>query len=89
MLLKCELMLLKCQINTDTNQNGVLFPTKCVERVLNNSFLISIFLDKLVSEFLHKTMFIFKTHNSTIKIRSHHFMQKLSDLFKISETKNE
>jgi len=26
MLLKCELMLLECRINTDTNKNGFLFP---------------------------------------------------------------
>ena len=66
-----------------------MFPTKCVERVMNNSCLVSIILEKLVSEFLHKTMFICKTHNSTLKIRNHHFMQKLTDLFKIIETKHE
>ena len=67
-------MLLQCQFNENTNQNGVLFPTKCVERVFNNACLVSIILDKLVSEFLLKTMFIYKTHNSTLKIRTHHFM---------------
>ena len=30
MLLKCELMLLKFQINTNTNKNGLLLPTKCL-----------------------------------------------------------
>ena len=49
MLLKCELMLLQCYFNENTNQNGGLFPTKCVERVLNISCLVSIILDKLVS----------------------------------------
>ena len=34
-------------------------------------------------------MFICKTHNSTFKIRKHYFMQKLTDLFKIIETKHE
>ena len=29
-----EIMLLKFQFNENTNQNGVLFPTNCVERVL-------------------------------------------------------
>ena len=82
-------MLLKCQLNENTNQNGVLFPTKCVERVLNNSCLVSTILDKLVSELLHKTIFICKTHNSALKIRNHHFMQKLTDLFKIIETQHE
>ena len=66
-------MLLRCQVNENTYQNGVLFPTKYVERVLNNSCL----------------MFICKTYNSTLKIRNHHFMQKLTDLFKIMETKQE
>ena len=66
-----------------------MFPTKCVEKVLNNSCLVSIILDKLVSEFLNKTMFICKTHNSTLKIRNLYFMQKLTDLFKIIETKHE
>ena len=82
-------MLLKCWLNENTNQNGVLFLTKCVERVLNNSCIVSIILDKLVSELLHKTMFICKTHNSALKIRNHHFMQKLTDLFKIIEIKHE
>ena len=31
MLLKCELMLLKCQINTNTNKIGFLHPTKYLE----------------------------------------------------------
>ena len=88
MLLKCELMLSKYQFNENSNQNGILFPTKCVERVLNNSCIVSIILDKLVSELLHKTMFICKTHNSALKIRNHHFMQKLTDLFKIIEIKH-
>ena len=82
-------MLLKCQINTNTNKNGFLLPTKCLEGVLNNSRLVSIILDKLVSELLHKTMFICKSHNSALDIFNNHFMQKLSDLFKIIETKHE
>ena len=57
MLLKSELMLLKCLFNENTHQNGVLIPTKCVERVLNNSCLVSIILD-IASEFFHKTMFM-------------------------------
>ena len=70
------------------NQNGVLIPTKCVEGVLSNSCLVSIILvSKLVSEFLH--MFICKTHNSALKIRNPHFMQKQTDLFKIILTKHE
>ena len=82
-------MLFKFQFNENTAQNGVLCPTKCVESVLNNSCLVLFILDKLESEFLHKTMFICKTHNSALKIRNHHFMQKLTDLFKIIETKHE
>ena len=37
MLLKCELMLFKCQINTDTYKNGCLLSTKCLERALKYS----------------------------------------------------
>ena len=37
MILKCELMLLKNQINTNTNKNGFSFPKKCVERLFNYS----------------------------------------------------
>ena len=33
MLLECELMLLKCKINANTNKNGFLPPTKCLEEV--------------------------------------------------------
>ena len=46
-------------------------------------------LDKIVSEFLHKTMFICYTNNSALKSRNHHFMQKLTYLCKIIETKHE
>ena len=38
MLLKFELMLLKCQINTNTTKNGFMLPTKCLEGVLKNSY---------------------------------------------------
>ena len=37
-----EIMLIKCQFNGNTNQNGVLFPSKCLEMVLSNSCLVSI-----------------------------------------------
>ena len=30
-LLKCSLVLLKSHINTTTNENGLLLPTKCLE----------------------------------------------------------
>ena len=33
--------------------------------------------------------FMCKTHNSSLKIRNHHFMPKLTDLFKIIITKHE
>ena len=33
-----ELMLLKCQINKNTNKNGFLLPTKCLEGVLKHSY---------------------------------------------------
>ena len=47
MLLKCELMLLKSQINRKTIKNGFLLPTKCLEEVLNYSYLVSIILNFL------------------------------------------
>ena len=43
MLLKCELMLLKCQIYTHTKKKGFLHPTKCLEWVLK--YLVSIILN--------------------------------------------
>ena len=42
MLLKWKLMILKCQINTNTNKKGFLHPTKCLERFLKYSYLVSI-----------------------------------------------
>jgi len=45
MLLKCELMLFKCRINTNANGNGFLLPTKCLEGVLKYSYLVSIILN--------------------------------------------
>ena len=44
-LLKCELMLSKCQINTNTKKTGFLQPIKCLERVLKYSCLISTILN--------------------------------------------
>ena len=44
MLFKCELMLLKCQINANTYKNGFLLSTKCLERVQTYSYIISILL---------------------------------------------
>ena len=41
MLLKCDRMLLKCLINTNTNKNRFLLSTKCLERVLKYSYLVS------------------------------------------------
>ena len=38
MLLKLELMLLKCQINTNTHKNGFLLPTKCLFRNTHTKF---------------------------------------------------
>ena len=40
-----ELMLLKCQINTNTKKKGFLLSTKCLERVLKYSYLVSIILN--------------------------------------------
>ena len=45
MLLKCELMVLKSQINPNTNKNGFLLPTKCIDWVLKYSYLVSIILN--------------------------------------------
>ena len=53
MLLKCELMLLKCQINTNSKKKGFLHSTKCLERVLKYSYLVSNILNYQVP----KTMF--------------------------------
>ena len=39
MLLKCELMLSKCQINRNMNKNEFLLPTKGLEGVLKYSYL--------------------------------------------------
>ena len=38
MPLRCELMPLKCQISTNTNKNGLLLPTKCLEGVLKYKY---------------------------------------------------
>ena len=53
MLLKCELMPSKCKINTITQKEGFLHPTKYLERVLKYSYLFSIIL----SNQFPKTMF--------------------------------
>ena len=38
--------MLSCQINTNMNKNGFLFPTKCLEGVLKYSYLVTIILHK-------------------------------------------
>ena len=38
-------MLLKSQINTNTNKNGLFLPKKCLERILKYSYLVSIILN--------------------------------------------
>ena len=47
MLVKCELMLLKCQINTNTNKSEFLLPTKRLERVWKYSYFVTIILKEL------------------------------------------
>ena len=49
MLLKRELMLLKCQIITNMDKNGFLLPTKCLEGVLKYSYLVSIISNFLLT----------------------------------------
>ena len=44
-LVNFELLLIKYQINTNTNQNWFLFPKKFEERILNYSFFVSITLN--------------------------------------------
>ena len=56
--LKCELMILKCQINTNTNKNGFLLPTKCLEGVLKYSYLGSIILKFFLSLRMFKVKFV-------------------------------
>ena len=41
--IKCELMLSKCQINTNTNKNGFLLPTNCLEGVWKYSLSFNYF----------------------------------------------
>ena len=63
MLLKYELMLLKCQINTNTNKNGCLLPTKCLERVSKYSCLVSTILHFLINvcRFLKSSLWLLQT----------------------------
>ena len=53
-----RLMLLKCQINTNTNKNGFLLPTKCLEWVLKYSFLVSIILNFYLCLQIFKVKFV-------------------------------
>ena len=56
--------------------------SRCIFSVLLQPVQLLMFsliiLDKILSEFLHKTMFICKTHNSALKIRNHHFKKTCS-----------
>ena len=77
MLLKCEVMLLKCQINTKTSRNGFLISTKCLERVLKYSYLVSIII------FL---LFMFIVYNHFVLIW--HFTSISSNFNSISSSLN-
>ena len=46
-LLKCEIISLKSQINTNMNKNGFRLPSKCLEGVLKYSYLVQLFFFKL------------------------------------------
>ena len=41
-------MQVKCPINRNTNQNGFLLPTKCAEKVLKYTCLVSIIFNSLI-----------------------------------------
>ena len=41
MLIKCDLMLLNCQININTKKKGFLHAKKCLERALKYSIILS------------------------------------------------
>ena len=56
MLLKCELMLLKCQINTNTKKKLFFHPAKCLERLLKYLYLVSIIF---IINFLKQCLRIF------------------------------
>ena len=56
MLFKCELMLLKCQINTNTKKQGFLHPTKCLEWVLKYSYLVTIIFNYRFPKCLRNTL---------------------------------
>ena len=58
MLLNCELMLLKCQINININKNGFLIPTKWLERAFKYSYLDSIILNCQFPKTMFVTFFV-------------------------------
>ena len=69
MLLKRELMLYKCQIDTNTNKNGFLHSTKCLERELKYSFFsfnFEFFFKFIVCQFYNYFVFVFIWHFTSI-----------------------
>ena len=66
MLLKCELMLLKCQINLNTKK-GFLQPTNYLERVLKCSYLVLIALAHTLISLVH-TLIALAHLNSSEKL---------------------
>ena len=51
MIVEFELKLVKCQINTNTNQQGFLFPSKCVKREI---LILSLNYWKFLNYFVHQ-----------------------------------
>ena len=51
MMVKLELMMVKCQLKANTNKNRFSLPTEFVERAMNISFFVSSFFFFLISEF--------------------------------------
>ena len=65
--IKCELMLLKCQINTNTK--NFLHPTKCFERMLKYSYLVSIILNYQFPKIMLVDIFVLILDFNTISSR--------------------
>ena len=58
MLLRCELMILKCHINTNTNKYGFLLHTKCLEGVLK--FMCGDFLSQVCELYNHIKLIVYE-----------------------------
>ena len=81
-------MLLECQTNTNTNKNGFMLSTKCLERVLKFSYRVSIISKKFlyVCQFYKHFVLIWLALAQTLLALAHTLISLAHTLITLAHT---